>query len=142
MKNRLILALILIPVHFMTSQSLAEYQWKNRLLIIFSETENTREFVGQLREFEATGKELQERKLVIIHALPNKFRSLIPNETGWQDFGLYYEMKKSKEDFEIILIGLDGGVKLRQSEILGTDKLFGLIDSMPMRRAEMNKNDN
>ncbi len=31
----------------------------------------------------------------------------------------------------------DGGVKLRSSEPVSTKDLFGLIDSMPMRRQEM-----
>lgn len=47
-----------------------------------------------------------------------------------------------KSDFEVILIGLDGGVKLRQTEALETKKLFDLINSVPMRQAEMRKNDN
>ena len=41
----------------------------------------------------------------------------------------------------MILIGLDGGVKLRQTEMISLDKLFTLIDGMPMRRREI-KNEN
>jgi hypothetical protein len=36
----------------------------------------------------------------------------------------------------VVLIGLDGGVKLRQSHAATNEQLFGLIDAMPMRRAE------
>jgi hypothetical protein len=36
----------------------------------------------------------------------------------------------------VLLIGLDGEVKLRQSHAATNEQLFGLIDSMPMRRAE------
>ena len=42
--------------------------------------------------------------------------------------------------FEVILIGLDGGEKLRQTKVLETDKLFAIIDGMPMRRSEIIKN--
>ena len=38
--------------------------------------------------------------------------------------------------FWIVLIGKDGGVKLR-SDDAGLDQIFDLIDSMPMRQAEM-----
>ena len=38
--------------------------------------------------------------------------------------------------FEIVLIGKDGGEKLRQGQVLSSEKLFGLIDAMPMRQAE------
>jgi hypothetical protein len=36
----------------------------------------------------------------------------------------------------VLLIGLDGEVKLRQSHAATNEQLFGLIDAMPMRRAE------
>jgi hypothetical protein len=41
---------------------------------------------------------------------------------------------------EIVLIGLDGGVKLRQNEFLGCEDLFAIIDGMPMRRRELKGN--
>ncbi|OHX63799.1 hypothetical protein NH26_24710 [Flammeovirga pacifica] len=45
-----------------------------------------------------------------------------------------------RKDFEVVLIGLDGGVKLRQSTILSKKALYDKIDSMPMRRAELQEN--
>lgn len=36
----------------------------------------------------------------------------------------------------VLLIGLDGEVKLRQSHAATNEQLFSLIDAMPMRRAE------
>jgi hypothetical protein len=52
------------------------------------------------------------------------------------------------QGFEIVLIGLDGGIKLRQDSSPEKDNLFfadplaelyALIDGMPMRRAEMRR---
>ncbi len=40
-------------------------------------------------------------------------------------------------DFTVILVGKDGSEKLRSQNLLTTEKLFALIDSMPMRRGEM-----
>ena len=42
--------------------------------------------------------------------------------------------------FTVILLGKDGTEKFRTDEILLTQKLFAIIDAMPMRQAEMNKN--
>jgi hypothetical protein len=39
--------------------------------------------------------------------------------------------------FQVLLIGKDGGVKLRSSEPVSVKDIFGLIDSMPMRQQEM-----
>ncbi|NJL77350.1 MAG: DUF4174 domain-containing protein [Saprospiraceae bacterium] len=42
------------------------------------------------------------------------------------------------EEFAVILIGKDGGEKLRTDEVLSLNSLCQTIDVMPMRRAEMN----
>ena len=39
--------------------------------------------------------------------------------------------------FTVVLIGKDGGEKLRREEGVTIGEIFGLIDTMPMRRREM-----
>lgn len=46
---------------------------------------------------------------------------------------------ESTAPFTFILIGRDGGEKLRSSDLVTIEKLFGLIDAMPMRKAEMKR---
>ena len=41
--------------------------------------------------------------------------------------------------FTVVLIGKDGGEKLRREEETTLGEIFGLIDTMPMRRMEMRK---
>ena len=41
------------------------------------------------------------------------------------------------DGFEIVLIGKDGGVKLRSKTPLDVETLYAVIDAMPMRRREM-----
>jgi hypothetical protein len=43
-------------------------------------------------------------------------------------------------NFEVILIGKDGGVKKRKTELMSTDGLFAIVDAMPMRQSEMKGN--
>lgn len=45
----------------------------------------------------------------------------------------------SDADFAAILIGKDGGVKLRTAAPLSGDRLFASIDAMPMRRDELRR---
>jgi hypothetical protein len=47
-----------------------------------------------------------------------------------------------KKDFQYLLIGKDGGVKIRQNRFLPNEQLFATIDAMPMRRQEMRYKDN
>ncbi|AXV17407.1 hypothetical protein CYG48_12565 [Neorhizobium sp. SOG26] len=35
-----------------------------------------------------------------------------------------------------VLVGKDGGIKLKTTDVLGESDLFGLIDRMPMRQNE------
>ena len=42
-------------------------------------------------------------------------------------------------EFSVILIGKDGGEKLRRKSLLTTRELFAIVDAMPMRRAEMER---
>ena len=49
-----------------------------------------------------------------------------------------YHIKEGS--FTVILLGKDGTEKFRTDEILLPQKLFAIIDAMPMRQAEMNKN--
>ena len=61
-------------------------------------------------------------------------------ETIWQDSAkLYQRLNPSKSEFEVILFGLDGGIKLRSEVPVKCEDLFGVIDQMPMRKAEMNR---
>jgi hypothetical protein len=43
----------------------------------------------------------------------------------------------SASGFQVVLVGKDGGVKLRSAEPIAADDFFALIDTMPMRRREM-----
>ena len=40
-------------------------------------------------------------------------------------------------DFTVVLVGKDGGEKLRTAQVPELDSVFALIDGMPMRMAEM-----
>jgi hypothetical protein len=42
-------------------------------------------------------------------------------------------------EFEVKLIGLDGSVKNKETAVINPQKVFDLIDSMPMRRQELKK---
>jgi len=124
-----------------SAQSLSEYKWKNRLLVVFTSSDKSNEFQNQVQELNKEIQGVNNRRLKLIHALPEKHQIILPNVSKWEDSKLYSQMREEKtSDFEIILIGLDGGVKLRQKEILKTKKLFDLIDSMPMRQAKLRKN--
>ena len=48
-----------------------------------------------------------------------------------------FEEKNIKGTFTVILVGKDGGDKMRTSKPIVLQKLYSTIDAMPMRKSEM-----
>jgi len=124
----------------LNAQDLSKHQWKDRLVLIIAEDENNEKLQQQLTELQKNQKGLKDRKLIIYQILPEKYNTGFQIETWNNSAELYKKYKTDKDDFKVILIGLDGGEKLAQTEILSAEKLFNTIDSMPMRQSEMRKN--
>jgi hypothetical protein len=62
---------------------------------------------------------------------------LLPAWAGLLERDFTVETRLNAKTFSVVLIGKDGGEKLRRPTPLAPDELFALVDAMPMRRAEM-----
>lgn len=142
MKRILICILSLLMSSTLFSQELKEYQWENRLIVVFSESSESKELQQQLELFKTDLQAFKERKLKLINAIPGKYRVILPEESAWRESQLYTKKKDTGNTFEVVLIGLDGGVKFRSSKPVSPAEFYRLIDSMPMRQAEMRRNNN
>lgn len=47
------------------------------------------------------------------------------------------KFKNEKASFKVLLIGLDGGTKLELTNYLSTEKLFTIIEGVPMRKRKL-----
>lgn len=120
------------------AQNMSEYQWKNRLLIIITDDLQQSSYVDQLKELRKNPTGLAERELRVFWTTSNKFKTGIEVNSKWiKSRKLYDQYKKLDTSFEVILIGLDGGIKARKTDVLKIEDLYALIDSMPMRRSEI-----
>lgn len=122
---------------------LDQYRWKNRVLLLFADTEESAIYKGQLQEFENEKLGMNDRDLLVIKVLPQKATTPEGKVLGEE---VALELRKKYQihntGYTVVLIGKDGGQKLNQNNLLSTEKLFGIIDQMPMRRQEMrNKSD-
>lgn len=90
---------------------LAAHQWRHRVLVIDTPSPEDAAYQQQVTWLDAAKPGLQERDLLIV--------------------------TQPSASFRIRLVGKDGGVKLDQPTPVEVPALFGLIDAMPMRRAEM-----
>ncbi len=121
------------------TQDLSSHRWENRVLLILVEDTDHPVYQDQISELNRDIAGVEDRKLIIYTIKPNEFTTGLKKLTWTSSDDLYVQNKQLDGDFEIILIGLDGGIKLRQAELLKNDKLFAFIDAMPMRRNELRK---
>ena len=104
---------------------LAQYLWEARPVIVFADSDRDPRFQRQVAALSARADDMAERDVVILmdtdpdadSALRAKFRP---------------------RDFQILLIGKDGQIKLRRPHPITAEDLNRQIDRMPMRRREMN----
>ena len=141
MKNLFFVFLLMVFSKFSTlyAQNLSQHLWKNRVILILSE--DTAAFQRQMLDFKTNEKGINERSLIVYHLKPNEYQQVMPKSGVQKTTNLFENYKQANTSFEVILIGLDGGIKLRQTDFLSCEKLFATIDSMPMRSAEIKNRD-
>lgn len=62
---------------------------------------------------------------------------LLPALAGLNERDFVVQIQFGTRSFSVVLIGKDGGEKLRRATPLSPEELFAIVDAMPMRRAEM-----
>ena len=86
----------------------------------------------QIERFQGLEEEIRDRQLMIFVIKGDQVSDINGNpvrlDPGSMAFTSYTGM---------ILIGKDGGIKLQEPFVVEPQRIFNLIDSMPMRRAEM-----
>ena len=113
---------------------LSKYQSKNRVVILFGGS-GDQKLAKQVAVLKSQESDLAERDVVVITVIGDEVRPVYGDATGVDARKLRQEADIKGNTFQAVVIGKDGGVKLRSSDVVTDDKLFGLIDSMPMRKA-------
>jgi septum formation topological specificity factor MinE len=122
----------------MMGKDLSEHKWKNRIVLVIANDSSLNQFNLQMEELRKDLPGTIDRKIVIYKILPNKYQVETTEENEWTiSSDLFKDYKQTDSPFEVLLIGLDGGIKLSKDEVLTKKELFSLIDSMPMRAREI-----
>ncbi len=106
----------------------------NRVLLVFAPSPADRELVVQRAALRPGSAAHAERDLVTIeivgdHATDGR----VDARTLREAYGV------PAREFVVVLMGKDGGEKLRRRHPITQAALFGTIDAMPMRREEMSR---
>ncbi len=108
---------------------LADLQGRARALVVAAPSGEDARLLRQRAVFAAMAGGARERDLVLVEAVgdtseANAIRSALAIDP---------------RAFAAVLVGKDGGAKLRSATVLGPEQLFPTIDAMPMRRNEMRR---
>lgn len=133
-----VVALLIIARQDALSMDLRQFQWKNRLLFLFAPQRSDSLFTDLQDEITVNKTEAEDRDMVIFVIFESE-PSFINSEN--LDVQSAAALRKKFDippgRFTAILVGKDGGVKLKQHTGVKLNDIFALIDAMPMRQEEM-----
>ncbi len=128
------------------SQTLASLVDKNRVLLVFAPTDHDPNLQQQLTLLHHRTADMRDRDLVLIPILaqsgppttPNTLRTLHPPLiSDKEQLLIRNRFAVPPPEFAVILLGKDGGEKLRSPTPIPIDRINQTIDAMPMRKQEI-----
>jgi uncharacterized protein DUF4174 len=118
--------------------TMKEYRWKNRVLVLFAGAGEPR--LEEQRTILMPYQDgLADRDMVIFAVVDDRIEPIFGEAPAGENAADLRATFGVPEDapFTALLVGKDGGVKWRENRPAQQHELFGLIDSMPMRRNEL-----
>ena len=95
-------------------------------------------FEAQVKELRQSICDLQDRDMLVFQIINNagviNLNGSTSKLTG-DKFRKKYQVQSN--DYRVILIGKDGGEKMRSHKVISVNEIFNEIDAMPMRQNEM-----
>jgi hypothetical protein len=113
------------------------YRWKNRLLVVFTPSQDHSDYQSLIKEMQDQRNGLRERDVLVFEILekgPSRLANF-PLQKDSVDF-LREKFSVGQGSFLVILIGKDGEEKIRRQKV-NLAEIFSVIDGMPMRQREM-----
>jgi len=105
--------------------SLSDFLWIHRPIIVLADSPDDPRFIKQMSLLRADLSELAERNAIILTDTNPSLKSALREQLR-------------PRGFMLVLIGKDGGVKLRKPSPWNVREISRVIDKMPMRRQEIN----
>ena len=128
------------PAQAMAAE-LSDYRWESRPLLLFAPTDSDPRLVETMRRIEASRCDFMDRDMVLGRIVTEGTSTLdghVVDPTQAQR--LVSEFGIGAGSFSVVLIGKDGGEKLRVAGIPDLQAIYAVIDGMPMRARETSAN--
>ena len=135
-RTALSLLFILLLTFVGSAQDLKKYQWQNRIVLLKAVHLDSDKLQNQLTLLLSNTQNLKDRDLLIF---------IVTDTSVYDDAKTKTELSSSAiiKNYDmagfngLLLIGKDGGVKLRKGFIVYPKTIYDLIDGMPMRKKEI-----
>ena len=118
-------------------QPLDDLRWKKRVILVLADSIDDPLLIEQERRLQEAAPGLAERDVVLITAT----NDAVTVDGSTSDIFCADRLRQAyaggTSGFQVVLIGKDGGVKLRAAEPVPVGDFLALIDTMPMRQREM-----
>jgi hypothetical protein len=121
-----------LPKSHTLEQILKENRWKKRVLLVAAPTTEQAGFRAQKALLAPQSAQLAERDFLVLDVVYDDL-----SEADLQF--LAKQLGISGSQFAAVLIGKDGGVKIKSARPIAPASLFHTVDQMPMRRQEMRR---
>ncbi|MBE9209194.1 DUF4174 domain-containing protein [Nostoc sp. LEGE 06077] len=122
----------------MSSFNLSSQKWQNRVLLVFAPSVDHHIYQQQMQLFQQHNSGFTDRDLVLVQVLATDKSyangQLIDESSA---ANLRNRFGVDKDNFRVILVGKDGGVKRSDTIPVQATAIFEQIDAMPMRQQEM-----
>lgn len=120
---------------------LSAYRWERRPLLLFAPTDNDPRLVETLSRIEASRCDFVSREMVL-GVVVTEGNSTLDSQAidADESQALTNQYAIGESAFSVLLIGKDGGEKLRVNEVPDLQTIYTVIDGMPMRSREMSAN--
>lgn len=115
--------------------------FSDRRILVITALEDSSEVNNQIDILQKNSLELKERRLAVFTFIDGELKPILNSSKQSEKF-----VEKNKANYtatsnpKIYLIGLDKSVKQTFSNFVQPQQIFNIVDSMPMRKAEMRRN--
>jgi Domain of unknown function (DUF4174) len=117
---------------------LGDYLWKRRPLLAFPPSQDDPRLVETLSRIEASRCDFVDRDMVLGVVVAEGTSTLDGQDIDPDEAQrLTRQYAVGANVFTVVLIGKDGGEKFRVNDVPDLQRIYDLIDGMPMRGAEM-----
>ena len=113
-------------------------RWQKRVLLLFGPSKSEASLLTQKQDLASRFQEVVDRDIITLEILENgesRAGDRVLSKNAVESIRRRLGVRSGA--FQLILIGKDGAVKLRSDKPVAAQDIFKIIDSMPMRRQEM-----